>query len=57
MRDPMTEWNTEVGAWCSKQIKTLQKAGDADPAEDAASRPEEPGPHTSVTEVLRKSII
>ena len=27
MHDLMTEWNTEVGAWCSKQIKTLQKAG------------------------------
>jgi len=27
MRDLMTEWNAEVGAWCSKQINTLQKAG------------------------------
>ncbi|MGH8590704.1 MAG: hypothetical protein ACREXX_15655 [Gammaproteobacteria bacterium] len=27
VRDVVSEWNAEVGAWCTKQINTLQKAG------------------------------
>jgi hypothetical protein len=27
VRDLMTEWNAEVGAWFDKQINTMQKAG------------------------------
>ena len=57
MRDLMTEWNAEVGAWCRKQIKTMQKAGAPIPPEDAACGPGEPGPHRPLMGVLRKSII